>query len=106
MLRARAELEAEAAHLAQDYQLLSAAVALVDVTDHPVAFDKTELLLLGQQRARTAIVVSADTITMAAAFDSGMNFLTLLGLSGGMPTVVSVQRSRLDDVLRALGVEP
>jgi hypothetical protein len=99
-----AQLEAESARLAEGYQLLGNDVALVDVTGHGVAFDKTELLLLGQQRARIAVVVSTDSITLASAFDSGVNFLELLGLSGGMPTVVSVQRQRLPDVLRALGV--
>ena len=33
-----------------------------------------------------------------------MNFLALLGLSGGMPTLVSVSTSRLHEVLEKLGV--
>jgi hypothetical protein len=33
-----------------------------------------------------------------------LNFLELLGLSGGMPTRVSVPRSRLHDVFGALGI--
>lgn len=67
-------------------------------------YDKTMLLLAGQERASVAIVVDGDTLTFAAPFDSGVNFLDLLGLSGGMPTLVSVQRARLEEALRLLGV--
>jgi hypothetical protein len=38
-------------------------------------------------------------ITLAAAFDSGINFVELLDLGGGMPTRVSLAESRLDEVL-------
>ena len=41
---------------------------------------------------------------VAARFDSGLNFVKLLGLSGGMPTRVSVPRKRMAEVLAALGV--
>lgn len=67
-------------------------------------YDKTMLLLLGQERASVAVVVDGDTLTFAAPFDSGVNFLALLGLSGGMPTLVSVHRDRLEEALRGLGV--
>jgi hypothetical protein len=43
-------------------------------------------------------------VSVAARFDSGYNFVRLLGLSGGMPTRVSMPRSRAHDVLKALGV--
>jgi hypothetical protein len=49
-----------------------------------------------------SVVVDAQNVTLAAAFDSGINFLTMLGVGGGMPTRVSVPRSRLDDVRAAL----
>ena len=55
---------------------------------------------------RVAVVVDHDSITLAAAFDSGLDFLQMLGLSGGMPTRVSVPRSRLGDVWKALQVDP
>jgi hypothetical protein len=61
-------------------------------------------LLLGQQRAKVAVLVDGDTMTFAAPFDSGLNFLGLLGLSGGMPTLVSVQAERLREALERLGV--
>jgi hypothetical protein len=101
-----AALEARAEALAMNYQRLSADVVLVEVASDSGAYDKTELLLLGQRMARTAVLVAGDTVTLAAAYDSSLNFLELLGLSGGMPTVVSVQRSRLADVLQALGCDP
>jgi hypothetical protein len=79
-------------------------VAFVDATADHDRFDKTELLLMGQERATVALVVDRETLTLAAPFDSGLNFLTLMGLSGGMPTLVSVHANRLDDALDALGV--
>ena len=38
--------------------------------------------------------------TLAARYDSGVSFLEVLGLSGGMPTLVSVPKTRLHDALR------
>jgi hypothetical protein len=69
-------------------------------------YDKTSLLLHGQERAAIAMLVDGDTLTLAAPFNSGINFLDLLGLSGGMPTLVSVQSTRLDEVLGLVGVSP
>ncbi len=71
-----------------------------------VRYDKTSLLLHGQERAAIALLVDGETLTLAAPFDSGINFLDVLGLSGGMPTLVSVQRERLDETLGLLGVSP
>jgi hypothetical protein len=79
-------------------------VAFVDATARHGEYDKTLLLLLGQERASIAMVTDTDNLTLATRFDSGMSFLDLLGLSGGMPTLVSVPRSRLPEALRALGV--
>jgi hypothetical protein len=81
-------------------------IAFLDAGDKRTRYDKTMLLLLGQERASIAVLVDGDTMTLAAPFDSGMNFLELLGLSGGMPTLVSVSRERLDDALAKLGVPP
>ena len=66
-------------------------------------FDKTELLLAGQKLAPVSIVRDAGMITLAAAFDSGIDFVQLFALGGGMPTRVSLPESRLDDVFRLLG---
>jgi hypothetical protein len=77
--------------------------ALVNATAEHGRYDKTLLLLLGQERAPVALIVDNDTLTLAARFDSGINFLALLDLSGGMPTLVSVHRDRLAEVLTKLG---
>ncbi len=81
-------------------------IAFLDVTarKETTRYDKTMLLLLGQERADVAMMVDGDTLTLAAPFDSGINFLELLGLSGGMPTLVSVQKTCLRDAMERLGV--
>jgi hypothetical protein len=79
-------------------------VAFVDATAHHGHYDKTLLLLIGQERAGIAIAVDTDTMTLAARFDSGVSFLELLGLSGGMPTLVSIPKKRLPEALAKLGV--
>jgi hypothetical protein len=104
-------IESETRKLAERYVRVDPGVALVDITQATEApgairVDKTQLLLLGQERERVSVVIDRDTVTVAARFDSGLNFLELLGLSGGMPTRVSVPRSRLGDLLKALGVKP
>jgi hypothetical protein len=81
-------------------------VALVDISAGCGKVDKTLLLLMGQQREPVAIVLDRDTVNVAARFDSGINFLELFQLPGGMPTRVSLPRKRLAEVLAALGVEP
>ncbi len=103
--REHAALEEEARRLAKGYVRLGDQVVFVDVGSKPAPYDKTLLLLLGQERATTAAVLDRDSLTLAAGFDSGLNFLKLLGLSGGMPTRVTVPRKRLEATLRALGVE-
>jgi len=92
----------EARRLAGLYQPRGKAV-FVDAGVHAKApFDKTLLLLEGQKRAPVAIVRDAGSITVAAAYDSGLDFVKLLGLGGGMPTRVSIPDSRLDEVLAKL----
>lgn len=82
----------------------ASSLAFLDVTGKGVRYDKTQLLLVGQERARIALVVDGDNLTLAAPFDSGISFLELLGLSGGMPTLVSVPSTRLAEALEQLGV--
>jgi len=79
-------------------------LAFVDATAHHGKYDKTQLLLVGQERASLAMVVDTDNVTMAARYGSGVSFLEILGLSGGMPTLVSVPRKRLNEALAKLGV--
>ncbi len=80
-------------------------VAVVNIEKGYRVVDKTSLLLLGQELETVSIVVDQQTVTVAAAFDSGLNFLELFGLDGGMPTRVSVSRSKLNDVLDQLQVD-
>jgi hypothetical protein len=49
-------------------------------------------------------VLDLDTLSFAAPFNSGINFLTLFGLSGGMPTLVSIGRDRFGQALGRLGI--
>jgi hypothetical protein len=79
-------------------------LALVEATAHHGKYDKTQLLLLGQERASLAAVLDLDTLTLAAPFSSGVSFLSALGLSGGMPTLVSVPRKRVHEALQKLGI--
>jgi hypothetical protein len=103
-------LEASAREHARDYRVFAVAgrpwrsVALLKVAPDS-RFDRTLLLLLGQQRADIAILVDRDTMTLAAPFDSKVNFLSLLSISGGMPTLVSIPAQRLAATLLVLGVD-
>ena len=106
-----AALETEARKVAEHYQRVELSgvakaktLAFIDATASHGRYDKTLLLLLGQKRADAAVVLDRDTVTFAAPFDSGMNFLTLLGLSGGMPTLVSIPKNGMAEALRRLGV--
>ncbi len=101
--REYAEVENNTKRLADKGYVAHGDVVVCDATNVPPReFDKTDLLLHGQTRARVSIVLDSQNVTLAAAFDSGLNFLTLLGVSGGMPTRVSVPRSRYDEVRKAL----
>jgi hypothetical protein len=98
-------IEAETRRLAKRYRRLPAGVAFVEIDKADGRFDKTLLLLLGQEREPVSVVAERDTVSVAARFDSGLNFVKLLGLAGGMPTRVAVPRSRLSELLSALGVD-
>lgn len=65
-------------------------------------YDKTELLLLGQERAAVAVVRDSGSLSIAADFDSGLDFVRLFELGGGMPTRVSLPEARLDEAMRKL----
>jgi hypothetical protein len=99
-----AALEAEARRLAAGYDRVEPGLLIVDATSRRGPYDKTLLLLLGQERGRMSAVIDGDSVTFAAGFESGVNFLEAFGISGGMPTRVSIQRSKLPEALAALGV--
>ncbi len=99
-----AALEEETRRLAKGFVILAPGVAFVDASKRNGPYDKTMLLLLGQQRAEVSVVADVESVTVAAGFESGRNFLELFGLSGGMPTRVSLGRTKLVTVLEKLGV--
>jgi hypothetical protein len=101
---AAAEFELRAkgtASLARAYRLRGR-VAYVDARDQRAPFDKTDLLLAGQELSSVALVHDSGMVTIAAKFDSGWDFVRLLGLEGGMPTRVTVPEARLDEALAAI----
>jgi hypothetical protein len=81
-------------------------VAVVDTAGAQGAFDKTDLLLAGQARAPVSIVRDSGMLTIAAAFDSGWDFVDLFGIGGGMPTRVTIPEQRLDDVIARINDAP
>lgn len=97
-------IELETRRLAVRYERIEPGIVLADASTRGGAYDKTLLLLLGQERAPISVVMDGDSVTFAAGFESGVNFLERFGISGGMPTRVSIQRSKLPEALAALGV--
>jgi hypothetical protein len=97
--------EQQAERLAEHFERAAPELVLIDVAraGRTAAYDKTWLLLLGQARAPMAVVIDGDTATFAAPYDSGVDFLARFGLSGGMPTMVSIHHAHLADALVALG---
>ncbi len=91
----------EAERLAERYRV-EGELAICDARRRGGHYDKTELLLIGQRRARIALVHDETTVTVAARFDSGIDLVQLLGLEGGMPTRVSLPAKHLERVMRAL----
>ncbi|WP_437962664.1 hypothetical protein WME76_46385 (plasmid) [Sorangium sp. So ce119] len=100
-----AAMEAETRRIALRYERVEPGVVLVDASQRGGSYDKTLLLLIGQERAPISVVVDNDSITFAARFDSGVNFLETFKISGGMPTRISLQRAKLKEALLALGVK-
>lgn len=99
-------LEERAESIAVRYQVLSEKVAFVDVRDIKLTYDRTHLLLCGQGLAKIAVVLDESSVTFAAPFNSGLNFLNLFQVSGGMPTVLSLPPHRCRGALTLLGVTP
>jgi hypothetical protein len=90
----------QARRLAERYRV-SEGVAYVEAGAGP-PYDKTELLLLGQERAPVAVVRDSGALTIAADFESGLDFVKLFRLGGGMPTRVTVPEARLEEVMTKL----
>ena len=98
---ALARFEAESRRLSAAYRV-EGDFAVCDATRREGTYDKTMLLLIGQQKAPISVVHDESTVTVAARFDSGIDLVALLGLDGGMPTRVSVAAKKLPEVLDAL----
>jgi hypothetical protein len=81
-------------------------VAVVDTAGAGGPFDKTDLLLAGQERAAVAIVRDSGMLTIAAPFESGWDFVALFELGGGMPTRVTIPEQRLDTVIQKINDAP
>jgi hypothetical protein len=94
-------MEDEARRLAKSFRYVGD-VAVVDARERESPYDKTLLLLIGQERAPISVVYDETSVTAAARFDSGIDLLRILGLSGGMPTRVSVSPKELDATLEKL----
>jgi hypothetical protein len=92
----------ESRRLADRFELREG-VAYVEAQGKP--YDKTELLLLGQERAPISVVRDAGALTIAADFESGFDFVRLFQLGGGMPTRVTVPEGRYTDVMSKLAAE-
>ena len=99
--RAVVAKERESSRLAARYRV-EGDVAICDARRREGPYEKTHLLLLGQEIAPISLVHDDTTVTVAARFDSGIDLLSILGLDGGMPTRVSVNAKELDSVLAAL----
>jgi hypothetical protein len=99
-------IESATRRTARQFERVPPGVAIVDVAAVSDKLDTTLLLLLGQEVEPVAVVLDRNNTHVAARFDSGYNFLELLGLPGGMPTRVALARSRAFEVLLRLGVEP
>jgi hypothetical protein len=93
---------ADAAGALADRFVVDEGVALLEVPSGAPPFDKTELLLLGQRLAPVAVVVEAGNATIAADFESGLDFVELLDIGGGMPTRVNVPEKRVPESLRRI----
>ncbi len=100
--KAAAQLEKAAQDLSLHYVEIAPHTVLVDTSNYQEAYDRTLLLLLGQQRAKVAVVVKGESTTFAAHYQSGIDFLKIFNISGGMPTVVSIHSSVLKPALGAL----
>ena len=94
-------VEQETREIAKRYRFVGD-LAVVDARERSGPYDKTLLLMLGQERAPISVVHDETTTTAAARFDSGINLLEILGIQGGMPTRVSVSAKELPEVLEKL----
>lgn len=88
--------------------VVEGAVAFVDIQEETERLDLTQLLIAGQQLAPVAVVRNRNLrtgepqVTIAAASDSGYNFVKMFGLGGGMSTRVTLPDERFFEALSTL----
>jgi hypothetical protein len=99
-------IEKETRRAALGYGRFHPGVAYVDISEGYRRVDKTLLLLLGQEREPVSVVVDQSSVAVAARYDSGLDFVQMFELGGGMPTRISVAKKRLREVLSKLGANP
>lgn len=100
------QIDRETRRTAQAYKRLHPGVAFIDVGTPGRRIDKTLLLLIGQEREPVSVVADAANVSIAARFDSGLDFVEMFALGGGMPTRISLPRKRLKEILEKLGCDP
>ena len=98
-------VERETRRAADGYRVYEPGVAFVNIVEGFSRTDRTALLLMGQERAAVSVVLDKNSVAVAAAFDSGFDFVKMLKMQGGMPTRISVPAARLGEVLGALGMD-
>ncbi len=81
-------------------------VAVVDATAAQAPYDKTDLLLAGQELAPVSMVRDSGNATIAASFSSGWDFVALFQLGGGMPTRVTVPDTRWQEAIEKINAAP
>jgi hypothetical protein len=89
----------EAKRLAEHYKIIDG-VAYVEAGGRP--YDKTELLLIGQERSPIAVVRDSGSLAIAADFESGLDFVKMFDLGGGMPTRVTIPEARRTEIMAKL----
>jgi hypothetical protein len=100
------EVRAEGTALLAGRYAIRGRIATVDTAGSKTPFDKTDLLLAGQERAPVSVVRDSGMVTIAAPFASGWDFVKLLALGGGMPTRVTIPDTRYDEAIRAINDAP
>jgi hypothetical protein len=90
----------ESRRLARQYEIRDG-IAYVDLGGAR-GFDKTELLLIGQERAPVSVIRGSGSLTIAADYESGLDFVKMFDLGGGMPTRVTVPEARYVEVMQKL----
>jgi hypothetical protein len=90
----------ESRRLARQYEIRDG-IAYVDLGGAR-GFDKTELLLIGQERAPVSVIRGSGSLTIAADYESGLDFVKMFDLGGGMPTRVTVPDARYVEVMQKL----